>query len=123
MKLLIVDDSAIIRSRIARLTSDSRLPALSVVGLARNGAEAISLFAQHRPRLVTMDLTLPELDGLGCIDAMCRLDGGCRILVVSALADRATALRALKLGAMGFLLKPFTDQQLIGSLQELINDD
>lgn len=119
MKLLIVDDSNIIRSRIARLSSDRRLPTWQIVGLARNGMEAINVFMQAKPDVVTMDLTMPEMDGVQCTDAMVRLNPAIKILVVSALCDKATALTALKRGAQGFLHKPFTDEQLISALQEL----
>ncbi len=119
MKLLIVDDSNIIRSRIARLSGDQRLPTWQIVGLARNGMEAINVFMKARPEVVTMDLTMPEMDGVECTEAMVKLNPGIKILVVSALSDKATALTALKRGAQGFLHKPFTDEQLISALQEL----
>lgn len=122
MKLLIVDDSSVIRSRIARQAAHPDLATLQIAGLAKNGAEALTLFALYRPQLITMDLTMPEMDGLEAIEAIIKLNPATRILVVSALADRATAIRALKLGAMGFLLKPFTDEQLVSSLLELMSD-
>lgn len=122
MKLLIVDDSSVIRSRIARQASHPALSSLHIAGLAKNGAEALTLYALHRPQLITMDLTMPEMDGLETIDAIIKINPSARILVVSALADRATAIRALKLGALGFLLKPFTDEQLVSSLLELMSD-
>lgn len=120
MKLLIVDDSNLIRARIASLSQDRRLPGLMVIGLARNGIEAVQLAAMHKPDLVTLDLTMPEMDGIACVQALIRLDAQVRVLVVSALSDKATAIRALKLGAHGFLHKPFTDEQLVHSLTELL---
>jgi chemotaxis response regulator CheB len=62
MKLLIVDDSALIRSRIARILSDPRLASIQLLGMAKNGKEAVMLFLQHMPELVTMDITMPEMD-------------------------------------------------------------
>lgn len=123
MKLLIVDDSNLIRTRIASCSQDARLPSLYVVGLARNGVEALHLAAQHRPDAVTLDLTMPEMDGIACVEALMRFDPAVRVLVVSALSDKATAIRALKLGAQGFLHKPFTDEQLILALRELLRQD
>lgn len=120
MKLLIVDDSNIIRSRIARLAGDRRMPPCQIVGLAKNGSEALGLFTQTKPDVVTMDLTMPEMDGIECIEAIVALDPNVLILVVSALSDKATAIRALMKGAQGFLYKPFTDEQLIGALKELV---
>ncbi len=121
MKLLIVDDSSIIRSRIARILSDPRLPSLMIVGMAKNGAEALELFAQSQPELVTMDLTMPEMDGVECTETMAKLNPEANILVVSALSDKATAIKALKKGAKGFLYKPFTDGQLIDALLEIMD--
>lgn len=123
MKLLIVDDSNLIRTRIASCSQDSRLPQMYVVGLARNGVEALHLAALHRPQAVTLDLTMPEMDGIACVEALMEFDPTMRVLVVSALSDKATAIRALKLGAQGFLHKPFTDEQLIKALRELLRQD
>lgn len=117
--MLIVDDSTVIRSRIVRILSDPRLGFIRVVAMAKNGAEALTLFAQKQPELVTMDLTMPEMDGAECTEKMIALDSNVSILVVSALSDKATALKALKKGARGFLYKPFTDEQLIEAFVEL----
>ncbi|MDR0440510.1 MAG: response regulator [Candidatus Accumulibacter sp.] len=119
MKLLIVDDSAIIRSRIARVLNDPRLNSLQVIGMARNGVEAIELFTQHMPDIVTMDLTMPEMNGIDCTEKMIALRPDCNILVISALNDKATALKAMKKGARGFLYKPFPDEELIEAFLEL----
>lgn len=119
MKLLIVDDSSLIRNRIARLLGAGLLPASEIAGMARNGVEAVRAFREHRPALVTMDLTMPEMDGIACIKSLVAIDPDVRILVVSALSDKATALQALKMGAQGFLYKPFTDDQLADALAEL----
>lgn len=119
MRLMIVDDSNVVRQRIARLTSDPRLPPLEIVGQARNGAEALQMFQRNPPDLVTMDLTMPELGGEEATEEMIRLKPSVVILVVSALSDKPTALRALKKGALGFIYKPFTDDQLVSALIEV----
>jgi two-component system chemotaxis response regulator CheY len=121
MKLLIVDDSSIIRNRIARTMSHPALQSLTIVGMAKNGKEALSLFRQTQPNLVTMDLTMPEMDGVECTESMVRIDPDVSILVVSALSDKATAIMALKKGAKGFLYKPFTDQQLADACVEVMS--
>ena len=99
--------------------ADARL-GVKVVAQAENGLEAIHQARQHRPDLVTMDLTMPEMDGPACLEALRTVLPGARILVVSALSDRSTALRAMARGAHGFLLKPFSDEQMVESLQELM---
>lgn len=118
-RMLIVDDSRIIRRKIARSVGATEL---EVVGRASNGLEAVEIFRQARPDLVTMDLTMPEMDGIECVEKLVNLDPSVRILVVSALADKATAIEALKKGANGFLCKPFTDEQLSAALAELMRD-
>ena len=118
--LMIVDDSMVFRNRIQRLATGGALPGLSVVALAGNGMDAIELARRHRPDAVTMDLTMPLMDGPECLAALRELLPESRVLVVSALSDRSTALKAMMSGAHGFLLKPFSDQQLVESLQELL---
>ena len=120
MKLLIVDDSSVIRSRIARASNNANMPTLNIVGLAKNGQEALRICKVVVPDLVTMDLTMPEMDGISCIKGLLALHPELNILVVSALSDRTTAIQALKLGARGFLNKPFTDKQLIDALFEFV---
>ena len=116
-KLMIVDDSRIIRRKIARCLEDHEL---EIIGRASNGVEAVEIFKETRPDLVTMDLTMPEMDGIECVETLVNLDPSVKILVVSALADKATAIEALKKGANGFLCKPFTDRELSDALSELI---
>jgi two-component system chemotaxis response regulator CheY len=116
-RLMIVDDSNIIRRKIERAQD---LPAITVVGSAKNGKEAVELFQRIRPDLVTMDITMPEMDGIECVEALVQMDPQVRILVISALADKSTAIDALEKGACGFLCKPFTERQLNDALTTLI---
>ena len=112
MRLMIVDDSNMIRSRISRVVQTGGLPTVSLVGLARNGAEALRIARATQPDVVTMDLTMPEMDGIECITQMVRMLPKTSILVVSALSDKSTAIHALRLGARGFVAKPFSDDEL-----------
>jgi len=116
-RLLVVDDSNVIRRRIERAND---LAEIEFVGAAGNGVEALALHAQLRPTLVTMDLTMPQMDGVECVAKLVQRDPQIRILVISALADKLTAIEALEKGASGFLCKPFTDRQLNDALRKLI---
>ncbi len=116
-KLMIVDDSNIMRRRIER---SQQFEELQLVGTAGNGLEAIELFKRTDPDVVTMDLTMPRMDGIECIGHLVALKPKVRILVVSALADKATAVEAMEKGANGFLNKPFTDRQLNEAIAELM---
>lgn len=120
MRLLIVDDSNMIRSRISRVVQNGGLAHVSLVGLARNGAEALRIARATQPDVVTMDLTMPEMDGIECITEMLRILPRTNILVVSALSDKATAIQALRLGARGFVAKPFSDDELKLALLDMV---
>lgn len=121
LKLLIVDDSNIIRSRIEEVYNED--PVIEVVGKAANGKIAIQLAGQLDPDIVTMDLTMPKVDGVACIERLKALKPELKILVVSALSDKATGIKALRKGARGFLCKPFTDRDLKEALDKLIYAD
>jgi two-component system chemotaxis response regulator CheY len=120
-RLLIVDDSMVIRNLIARQMIDRRLPPIDVVGLASDGEQALALAKVKKPDVITMDLTMPHMDGETCIEHLSAALPNARIIVVSALSDKATALRAISKGAHGFLHKPFTDDQLVEALLELMS--
>ena len=117
LRLLIVDDSNIIRRRIER---SQRLPQLQVVGTARDGQEAVARFIETDPDVVTMDITMPHMNGIECVEKLVQMKPGVLILIVSALADKATAVEAMEKGANGFLNKPFSDRQLNEALEELL---
>jgi two-component system chemotaxis response regulator CheY len=118
-RLMIVDDSMVMRNRIAKIVASPRLEGLSIVGLARDGNEAVSVAADKKPDLVTLDLTMPNLDGQACLVAMKPIIPDAKILVVSALSHKLTAIRAVSAGAHGFLQKPFEDEALIDALAQL----
>jgi two-component system, chemotaxis family, chemotaxis protein CheY len=118
-KLMIVDDSNIMRRRIER---SQNFDEIELIGTAGNGLEAIELFKKADPDVVTMDLTMPQMDGIECIGKLVELKPAIRILVISALADKATAVEAMEKGANGFLNKPFTDRQLNEAIADLIRE-
>src|SRR3979490_1396832 len=119
LKLMIVDDSNIIRRRIERSKQVARW---EVVGAAANGRDAVEMFRRTSPDVVTMDLTMPEMDGIECVEQLVKINPDVLILVISALADKATAVEAIERGANGFLCKPFTDRQLNHALEELLSE-
>ncbi|QNT59627.1 response regulator [Neisseria musculi] len=116
LTIMVVDDSNIIRNRITRGSESMRF---EVVATAANGKDAVQLYDILRPDIVTMDLTMPEMNGLECIRNIISLNENANILVISALADKATGIKALEYGARGFLYKPFTDEALFEALNEM----
>jgi two-component system chemotaxis response regulator CheY len=119
LKLMICDDSNIIRRKIER---ELQIDRLQVTATAANGKQAVEAFRKDPADVVTMDLTMPEMDGIECVEHVLKIKSDVLILVVSALADKATAVEAIEKGANGFLCKPFTDDQLNEALAELIGE-
>jgi len=117
MKMLIVDDSLIVRRKIER---EINLPEVEEIFTAHNGQEAVEVFKTYEPELVTMDLTMPNMDGTECVKKLVSINPNTVILVISALADQATAIKAVKQGAYGFLCKPFTESELNEALAKCI---
>jgi two-component system, chemotaxis family, chemotaxis protein CheY len=117
LKLLIVDDSNIIRRKIER---ELKIDRLSVIATASNGRLAVDAFRKEPADVVTMDITMPEMDGIECVEKLVAIKPDVLILIISALSDKSTAIEALKRGANGFLCKPFTDRQLTDALNELL---
>ena len=117
MKLLIVDDSMIIRNAIER---NVRNPEITQILQADNGLRALQTYFQEYPELVTMDLTMPQLDGLGCLQKIQEGGRDVSILVISALNSHRSAMDAVALGACGFLVKPFTPQELAEAINDLV---
>jgi two-component system, chemotaxis family, chemotaxis protein CheY len=114
---LIVDDSRTVRRSIERHILSDRV---TEIYQAANGREAMELFERHRPEFVTMDLTMPEMDGLTCISKMMALKPDTRLMVISALGDTETAIEAVERGANEYVVKPFSAQDLNLALANLV---
>ena len=118
-RLLIVDDSSTVRRSIERHILSERV---TEVFQAANGREAMELFERYRPEFVTMDLTMPEMDGLTCISRMMALKPDTRLMVISALGDAETAIEAVERGANEYVVKPFSAEDLNLALANLVAD-
>ena len=118
MKLLIVDDSLIMRRAIERSLGRSRF---TEVHTATTGSLAVDMFERHKPDVVTMDITMPDMDGLSAVDLILKKNPEAVILVVSALADKATVVEAVKRGALGFLLKPITAESIQTAFDKILS--
>jgi len=108
-EILVVDDERLIRwSLRERLTA-----AGYEVREAETGLEAVDAFAARTPALVLLDLALPELDGIGVLQSVRRMDAACPVIVMSAHDSPGSSTRALALGAAHFLAKPFDFDALV----------
>lgn len=116
MKLLIVDDSLVIRNKIGRCLFER----FAKIYRAGDGQQAIEIAQREYPDVVTMDLTMPNMGGVETVESILKFAPKTSILVVSALADKPTAIEALTKGANGFLCKPFSEKQLQHAIEKVI---
>jgi two-component system chemotaxis response regulator CheY len=108
-RILIVDDAMIMRLRIREIAEQS---GWEVVGEAANGQQAIEMYASLKPSLVTMDIVMPNLDGVEALRAIRVLDAKARICMVSALNQKEKLAECIQLGAIDFIVKPFDRARL-----------
>ena len=108
-KLLIVDDSVIIQNAIRKYLKDH---VSEIIGVAGDGKTALDIFQNTLSDLVTLDITMPEMDGFTVLERMIKIKPDVRVLVVTALSDDGTALDAMEKGACGFVKKPFSAEKL-----------
>lgn len=117
--LLIVDDSLIIRKAITKYLEDY---AIQIVGTANNGNKALELYEKFHPEYVTLDITMPGIDGMLVLEEMVKIDDSSKIIVITALKDKSIGLKALKLGAVSYITKPFSPDKLRDTFKRLINE-
>ncbi|MEA2384505.1 MAG: two-component system, chemotaxis family, chemotaxis protein CheY [Solirubrobacteraceae bacterium] len=109
-RVLVVDDAAFMRKMVSdALTKGGH----EVVGEAGNGVEAIARFQELKPDLMTLDITMPEKDGLAALAEIVAADPSARVVMCSALGQESKVLEAIKLGAKDFVVKPFQPARVI----------
>ncbi|HUO69151.1 MAG TPA: response regulator [Solirubrobacteraceae bacterium] len=109
-RVLIVDDAAFMRKVLGdALASGGH----EVVGQAANGAEAVERFQELRPELTTLDITMPEKDGLEALAEIMKIDPSARVVMCSALGQETKVLESIKLGAKDFVVKPFQPARVL----------
>jgi two-component system, chemotaxis family, chemotaxis protein CheY len=113
-RLLVVDDALIIREKIKDVATAA---GWEIAGEAANGAEAVEAYLQTRPDVVTLDLVMPQFDGLHALRGIRAADPAARVVVVSALEQKAVLKEAFRNGATDFVLKPFDKTNLIATLE------
>lgn len=116
MKIVIVEDEVRIREGIHRLLTKTD-PSFEVVGEAENGREGVELLLRERPDLALVDVRMPELDGIGMLEAVQAQGFKPMVIVLSAYSDFSYAQQAMKLGAREYLVKPIVADELIGAVR------
>jgi two-component system chemotaxis response regulator CheY len=113
--LVVTDDAAIIRQKVKEA---ARSAGWEIVGEARNGKEAIERYLELRPTLITIDLVMPEYDGIYALREIMTADPNAKVIVVSAIGQKSVLQDAFRLGAVDFIVKPFDKQALIKTLEQ-----
>jgi two-component system, chemotaxis family, chemotaxis protein CheY len=116
--LLVTDDATIVREKIKEA---ARGAGWEIVGEARNGKEAVERYTELRPMAMTVDLVMPEYDGIYALREIMALDPNAKIIVVSALGQKHILKSAFKLGAADFIVKPFDKRTLANTLEQFVN--
>lgn len=108
-KIMIVDDSAFMRSIIRKIVEKI---GCEVVTEAENGKEAVEMYKIHRPDLVTMDITMPEMDGLQALSEILSIDACAKVVMATAMGQDEMVKESIKRGAKDFLAKPFSAEEV-----------
>jgi two-component system chemotaxis response regulator CheY len=115
-RLLVVDDALFMRKMISGVAAEA---GWEVVAEASNGAEAVKLYQEHRPDLVTMDLVMPVMGGLEALRQIREIDPAARVVVVTALDQKQVLMDSIREGAVDFVVKPFERQRVLALLAKL----
>lgn len=116
-RVLVVDDAAFMRKVLTdALTTGGH----EVVGEAGDGDAALAAFKELAPELTTLDITMPEKDGLVTLRELIALDPDARVIICSALGQEAKVLEAVKAGARDFVVKPFSPERLLGAVSKAL---
>jgi two-component system chemotaxis response regulator CheY len=116
-KIMIVDDAAFMRITIKNMLQKSEH---EVVGEAENGRVAVEKYRELKPDIVTMDITMPEMDGLAALKAIRAEDPNAKIIMVSAMGQEAMVRDAVLNGARGFIVKPFKEDGILAAINKLL---
>jgi len=113
---MITDDTAFMRMTLRNILEKN---GYEVVAEAEDGVQAVEKYGQHKPDLVTMDITMPNMDGITAIKKIMAEDPGAKIVVVSAMGQKALVIEALNSGAKDFIVKPFQPDRIVEALQKV----
>jgi len=117
-KILIVDDAAFMRMMIKNIVAKN---GYEVVGEAENGKQAVEMYANSSPDVVTMDITMPEMDGIDGVKAIRSIDPNAVIIMCSAMGQQSMVMDAIQAGAKDFIVKPFQQDRLLQALERVLS--
>jgi len=117
-RVLVVDDAAFMRKMVSDALAEG---GHEVVGEAGDGNEAVARYLELRPEVTTLDITMPEKDGLAALQEIIALDPGARVVMCSALGQESKVLESIKIGAKDFVVKPFQPDRVIGAVDKALS--
>lgn len=115
-RILIVDDAAFMRMMIKDILTKN---GYEIVGEAQDGAQAVEKYKELTPDLVTMDITMPEMDGITALKEIKKVNPDAKIIMCSAMGQQAMVIDAIQAGAKDFIVKPFQADRVIEAIQKL----
>lgn len=118
--VLIVDDALFMRMMIKDILSKD---GFVIVGEAENGVEAVEKYADLNPDLVTMDIVMPEMDGIEAVRSIIKMDPGATVLMCSAMGQQPLVVEALEAGARDFIVKPFQPAKVVEAVRKALHDE
>jgi len=115
--VLIADDAAFMRMMLKNVLSEA---GYEIVGEAENGAVAVSKHRELRPDLTTMDITMPEMDGLAALKEIRAADPSARVVMCSAMGQQSMVIESIQAGARDFIVKPFQPDRVLEAVQKAL---
>ena len=116
-RVLVVDDAAFMRMMLTNMLTKG---GHEVIGQAENGKQAVEMYSSLLPDLVTMDITMPEMDGLEALKLIMAKDSNAKIVMCSAMGQQAMVLDAVKSGAKDFIVKPFEETKILETVNKVV---
>jgi two-component system, chemotaxis family, chemotaxis protein CheY len=116
-RILVVDDAAFMRMMIRDILTKN---GYEVCGEANDGAQAIEKFKEVKPDLITMDITMPEMDGIAALKEIKKLDSNAKVVMCSAMGQQAMVIDAIQAGAKDFIVKPFQPDRVIEAIKKTL---
>jgi two-component system chemotaxis response regulator CheY len=117
-RVLIVDDAAFMRMMIKDILAKN---GYEIAGEAENGLVAIDKYKEVHPDLVTMDITMPEMDGIAAVKEIVAFDPKARVIMCSAMGQQAMVIDAIQAGAKDFIVKPFQPERVLEAVSKAIS--
>lgn len=118
-KILIVDDAAFMRMMLKDILTKN---GYEVVGEAENGAKAVEKYKEVTPDLVTMDITMPEMDGISALKNIRSMDSNAKVVMCSAMGQQAMVIEAIQAGARDFIVKPFQPDRVLEAVKKVVGE-